>query len=138
MFEATSAAPTERGCSMAIRTPRKLLVLVQSIMGQNSEGNIEILQRSGRVGQNPEAYEDLSHLDAACRFQGVSIPRSETLRIPDEILDYYGWVFCQGGFLNLHMTFEQFLTVVAAFRASGIRPEYDDSESVISVRLIDA
>jgi hypothetical protein len=47
--------------------------------------------------------------------------------IPDEILDYYGWVFCQGGFLNLHMTFEQFLAVVAAVSPSGLCPEYDDS-----------
>ena len=49
------------------------------------------------------------------------------LVIPDEILDYYGWVFCQGGFLNLHMTFEQFLAVVAAVSPSGLYPEYDDS-----------
>jgi hypothetical protein len=47
--------------------------------------------------------------------------------IPDEILDYYGWVFCQGGFLNLQMTFEQFLAVVAAVSPSGLCPEYDDS-----------
>jgi hypothetical protein len=47
--------------------------------------------------------------------------------IPDEILDYYGWVFCQGGFLNLHMTFEQFLAVVAAVSPSGLCPEYDGS-----------
>jgi hypothetical protein len=48
--------------------------------------------------------------------------------IPDEILDYYGWVFCQGGFLNLQMTFEQFLAVVAAVSPSGLCPEYDPAE----------
>jgi hypothetical protein len=53
-----------------------------------------------------------------------SMPRLPVM-IPDEILDYYGWVFCQGGFLNLHMTFEQFLTVVAAVSPSGLCPEYD-------------
>ena len=53
-----------------------------------------------------------------------SLPRLPVM-IPDEILDYYGWVFCQGGFLNLHMTFEQFLTVVAAVSPSGLCPEYD-------------
>ena len=126
---------------MAIRLPencRKLLVAVLSTLGQSSEGTTEILQGSGRVGQNPEAFEGLLHLDTACGFQSVSSPRSETLRIPDEILDYYAWLFCQGGFLNLHMTFEQFLTVVAAFRASGIRPEYDESELESTVRTIDA
>ena len=34
-------------------------------------------------------------------------------RIPDEILDYYGFIFCQGGFRQLGMTFEQFLLVRA-------------------------
>ncbi|HVA78177.1 MAG TPA: hypothetical protein VNF27_09790 [Candidatus Binataceae bacterium] len=48
--------------------------------------------------------------------------------IPDEILDYYGWVFCQGGFLNLQMTFEQFLAVVAAVSPAGLCPEYDPSD----------
>ena len=50
--------------------------------------------------------------------------------IPDEILDYFGWVFCQGGFLNLHMTFEQFLSVVAAVNPGALCPEYDASEPV--------
>ncbi|HUY37569.1 MAG TPA: hypothetical protein VMV13_02000 [Candidatus Binataceae bacterium] len=49
--------------------------------------------------------------------------------IPDEIIDYYGWVFCQGGFSNLQMTFEQFLSVVAAVSPNGLCPEYDEGES---------
>ena len=54
------------------------------------------------------------------------------LMIPDEILDYYGWVFCQGCFLNLQMTFEQFLIVVAAVSPSALCPEYDESDPVRS------
>jgi hypothetical protein len=66
-------------------------------------------------------------LDEPRRFPLVTtLPRLPVM-IPDEILDYYGWVFCQGGFLNLHMTFEQFLAVVAAVSPSGLCPEYDDS-----------
>ena len=57
-----------------------------------------------------------------------TLPRLPVM-IPDEILDYYGWVFCQGGFLNLQMTFEQFLAVVAAVRPAGLSPEYDASEA---------
>jgi hypothetical protein len=56
-----------------------------------------------------------------------TLPRLPVM-IPDEILDYYGWVFCQGGFLSLHMTFEQFLAVVAAISPSGLSPEYDVPE----------
>ena len=54
---------------------------------------------------------------------------SATPRLPmmiaDEILDYYGWVFCQGGFQSLGMTFEGFLAVVAAVSPAGLTPEYD-------------
>jgi len=45
--------------------------------------------------------------------------------IPDEILDYYGWIFCQGGFSNLDMTFEGFLAVVAAVSPSALCREHD-------------
>jgi hypothetical protein len=48
--------------------------------------------------------------------------------IPDERLDYYGWVFHQRGFSSLEMTFEQFLTVVATVHPSGLSPEYDPTD----------
>jgi hypothetical protein len=48
--------------------------------------------------------------------------------IPDERLDYYGWVFHQRGFSCLEMTFEQFLTVVATVHPSGLSPEYDPTD----------
>jgi|SRR5208282_2585819 len=65
-------------------------------------------------------------------FPTVSTLPKLPVSIPDEILDYYGWVFCQGGFLNLQMTFEQFLAVVAAVSPSGLCPEYDPSELSLS------
>jgi hypothetical protein len=77
-------------------------------------------------GEVEAADEVLPHLDAPRRFPIVSSLPRMPLMIPDEILDYYGWVFCQGGFLNLQMTFEQFLTVVAAVSPTGLCPEYDE------------
>jgi hypothetical protein len=76
------------------------------------------------------ADEGLPHLDTPRRFPIVSSLPRMPLMIPDEILDYYGWVFCQGGFLNLQMTFEQFLTVVAAVSPTGLCPEYNKSTRV--------
>src|ERR1700691_2279356 len=84
-----------------------------------------VMDRSDRVGD-----EALPHLEAPRRFPIVSSLPRLPLMIPDEILDYYGWVFCQGGFLNLQMTFEQFLTVVAAVSPTGLCPEYDESRPV--------
>ena len=39
----------------------------------------------------------------------------------DEMLEVYAFVFCQGGFRHLGMTFEQFLLVAAAIKA----PDHD-------------
>jgi hypothetical protein len=68
-------------------------------------------------------------LDEPRRFPIVSTMPRLPVMIPDEILDYYGWVFCQGGFLNLQMTFEQFLAVVAALSPTGLTPEYDELDA---------
>src|SRR5271170_4181423 len=99
-----------------------------SLLRGDGKGNVValretsiVMERSDRVGD-----EALPHLEAPRRFPIVSSLPRLPLMIPDEILDYYGWVFCQGGFLNLQMTFEQFLTVVAAVSPTGLAPEYDD------------
>ncbi|HEY2524411.1 MAG TPA: hypothetical protein VGI29_05090 [Candidatus Binataceae bacterium] len=84
-----------------------------------------VMDERGRV-----VDDGLPRLDSPRRFPIVSSPPRLPLMIPDEILDYYGWVFCQGGFLNLQMTFEQFLSVVAAVSPTGLCPEYDESEPV--------
>jgi hypothetical protein len=45
-------------------------------------------------------------------------PRRPTLptTIRDEMLELYAFIFCQGGFRQLDMTFEQFLLVAAAIK----------------------
>ena len=82
-----------------------------------------------QVDEFAETNGSAKRLDEPRRFPLVTTLPRLPLMIPDEILDYYGWVFCQGGFLNLHMTFEQFLAVVAAVSPSGLCPEYDDSST---------
>jgi hypothetical protein len=42
------------------------------------------------------------------------------IAIPDEVLDLYAFLFCQGGFRQLGMTFEQFLLVIAAFKPADL------------------
>jgi hypothetical protein len=41
----------------------------------------------------------------------------------DEILEFYAFVFCQGGFRQLGLTFEQFLLVAAAIKPADFRLE---------------
>jgi hypothetical protein len=89
------------------------------------EGNVVDENGSPVVVEAPELLQPAEPRP----FPLVStLPRLPVM-IPDEILDYYGWVFCQGGFLNLQMTFEQFLAVVAAVSPAGLCPEYDPSEA---------
>ena len=47
------------------------------------------------------------------------------ISIPEEILDYYAFVFCQFGFGKMNMTFEQFLLVASAVSSAGLHAEYE-------------
>jgi hypothetical protein len=42
--------------------------------------------------------------------------------LADELLDFYAFIFCQGGFRDLGMTFEQFLHVVATVLQGRLHP----------------
>ena len=42
------------------------------------------------------------------------------MTIRDEMLEFYAFVFCQGGFRQLGMTFEQFLLVAAAIKPADL------------------
>ena len=96
-------------------------------MALSSRRKVVPLRDAGEVeeGRVPFAIE-IPKVEEPRRFPTVATQPRLPLVIPDEILDYYGWVFCQGGFLNLQMTFEQFLTVVAAVSPTGLCPEYDE------------
>jgi len=101
-------------------------------MARSSRRKVVPLRDDGAIGDEVRdtTVVELPEVEGPRRFPTVSTLPRLPLMIPDEILDYYGWVFCQGGFLNLHMTFEQFLAVVAAVSPSGLCPEYDDSGSL--------
>jgi hypothetical protein len=97
-------------------------------MARSSNGKVIQLRDTGIVEADSDGDGSVGRrVDEPRRFPIVSTQPRLPVMIPDEILDYYGWVFCQGGFLNLQMTFEQFLAVVAAVSPSGLCPEYDDS-----------
>ena len=38
----------------------------------------------------------------------------------DDVLDLYAYLFCQGGFRQIGMTFEQFLLVIATFKPADL------------------
>jgi hypothetical protein len=100
-------------------------------MASNLKGKVIPLWEDDAVKKKAAAMP-FTPSTAPRQFPVVTTPPRLPVMIPDEILDYYGWVFCQGGFVNLHMTFEQFLTVIAAVSPSGLCPEYDGAEERMS------
>jgi len=66
-------------------------------------------------------------LHSASSFDARAFPLSSNApelpsRIPDQIIDFYAFVFCQKGFRNLGMTFEQFLAVISVIKFPELRP----------------
>ncbi len=66
-------------------------------------------------------------LHAASSFNARAFPLSSNVpelpsRIPDRIIDFYAFVFCQSGFRNLGMTFEQFLAVISVIKFPELWP----------------
>ena len=64
---------------------------------------------------------------AASSFNAREFPLSSNVpelpsRIPDQIIDFYAFVFCQSGFRNLGLTFEQFLAVISVVKFSELQP----------------
>ena len=53
-------------------------------------------------------------------FPFATTPPSLPVAIRDEVLDLYAFLFCQGGFRHLGMTFEQFLLVIATFKPGDL------------------
>ena len=53
-------------------------------------------------------------------FPEASTSPALTITIRDEMLEFYAFVFCQGGFRQLGMTFEQFLLVAAAIKPDDL------------------
>ena len=63
----------------------------------------------------------VQHSDARVFPLSSSLPELP-LRIPDRIIDFYAFVFCQGGFRNLGLTFEQFLAVISVVKLTELWP----------------
>lgn len=64
------------------------------------------------------------------RSRSAPIPQARTTPslsaiIPDEVLEQYAFIFCQGGFRGLGMTFEQFLLVAEAVKPRCV--SYEDA-----------
>jgi hypothetical protein len=60
-------------------------------------------------------------------FPEASARPTLPVKISDELVEFYAFVFCQGGFRQLDMTFEQFLLVVAAIKPFDPHPDFESA-----------
>jgi hypothetical protein len=92
---------------------------------------------AANVPAHPLADSTASSLVVRRKFYAAAHPRdvrafplaSARPELPpalaDELLDFYAFIFCQGGFRHLGMTFEQFLQVVVTVLPGRLRPTYE-------------
>jgi hypothetical protein len=67
-------------------------------------------------------------------FPEASTRPTLPVTISDELVEFYAFVFCQGGFRRLDMTFEQFLIVAAVIKPFD--PQADFESAVRWVELL--
>lgn len=106
-------------------------------MAMTSRGKVLSLWKADEPAQGNRLPVDGDALqsqvvDGPRHFPVASTSPRLPASIPDEILDYYGWVFCQGGFQSLKMTFEGFLSVIAAVSPSSLRRPFDLDDSAFA------
>ena len=57
-------------------------------------------------------------------YPATSTPFTQSLMMRDEILELYAFIFCQRGYRQMGLTFEQFLLVAAAFKPSDLHASW--------------
>ena len=65
-------------------------------------------------------------------FPEAATPPSLPVIIRDEMLEFYAFIFCQGGFRQLGMTFEQFLLVAAAIKPADLPATREEADALRS------
>jgi hypothetical protein len=62
-------------------------------------------------------------------FPEASTSPALPMSIRDEMLEFYAFVFCQGGFRQVGMTFEQFLLVAAAVKPADLPASREETRT---------
>jgi hypothetical protein len=63
-------------------------------------------------------------------FPEASASRTLPVSVRDETLEFYAFIFCQGGFRQLGMTFEQFLLVAAAIKPADLPATREEARTL--------
>jgi len=86
--------------------------------------SLEVIATPSRRRVVPESAEPARELRA---FPGPPTRPALPASIRDEMIELYAFIFSQGGFRQLDMTFEQFLLVAAAIKPEALPATRDEA-----------
>jgi hypothetical protein len=77
----------------------------------------------------------ITSVRAVFAYEPHAFPHASTspalpMTIRDEMLEFYALVFCQGGFRQLGITFEQFLLVAAAIKPADLPATREEARTL--------
>ena len=82
-----------------------------------SPARLPIIQSREVPAREPRAFPEAS--------TSPTLPTT----IRDEMLEFYAFIFCQGGFRKVGMTFEQFLLVAAAVKPADLPATREETQT---------
>lgn len=101
-----------------------------ALVQTNSSGFVSFKRAKGLPAPLLPVSVDIALAREPRAFPEAQIGRELPLMIRDEMLELYAFIFCQGGFRQLGMTFEQFLLVAAAIKPHDLMASCDDLENL--------
>src|SRR5690242_8750521 len=96
-------------------------------MSAAAQNNILRLRRSENDAPEPRSMVKSAERRPdgnPAAYPAASTQFSQSLMMRDEILELYAFIFCQRGYRQLGLTFEQFLHVAAAFKPSDLHASW--------------
>jgi hypothetical protein len=96
-------------------------------MSAAAQNNILRLRRSENDAPEPRSIVKPSERkpdSSPTAYPTASTPLNPSLMMRDEILELYAFIFCQRGYRQLGLTFEQFLLVAQAFKPSDLHASW--------------
>jgi hypothetical protein len=95
-------------------------------MSAAAQNNILRLRRSENDAPEPRSIVKSAERrpDGNPAYPAASTPFSQSLMMRNEILELYAFIFCQRGYRQLGLTFEQFLLVAQAFKPSDLHASW--------------
>jgi hypothetical protein len=96
---------------------------------QNKASRFELLKAIVSPSRPPNMPDSPVLIRELRAFPQASTSPALPMTIRDEMLEFYSFVFCQGGFRQAGITFEQFLLVAAAVNPADLPASREETRT---------